>query len=236
MSDFVFAMVLATLAGLSVPFGASLNFLVRRVPVMQSEVFRHSVVAFGAGALMSAVALVLVPEGSELLPGWLAVALFVAGGVLFFILDRMLARSGSHAAQFLAMMLDYVPEAMALGALLTGATDIAILMAVLIALQNVPEGFNAFAEMQSGALSSMWLFLLFVLMVPIGPLAAALGMGVLVTHSALLGAVMMISSGGILYLIFQDIGPLAHSVGSRVPPLWAVAGFALGLAGHLMTG
>lgn len=134
------------------------------------------------------------------------------------------------------MMLDYVPEAMALGALLTGSTDTAILMAILIALQNVPEGFNAFDKMESDWPAASRLFLLFVLMVPIGPLAAAFGMGVLVIHPGLLGGVMMVSSGGILYLIFQDIGPLAHSEGSWVPPLGAVAGFALGLSGHLMTG
>ena len=41
---------------------------------------------------------------------------------------------------------------------------------------------------------------------------------------------------GILYLIFEDIAPQAALRNRHAPPLGAVAGFLLGLAGQLMTG
>jgi len=234
--DFSAAMILATLAGLSVPAGGALALAEKWVPKSYDEGLRHFLVAFGGGALISAIALVLVPEGSDRLPAIWAVGLFGLGGLVFLVVDRALARRGSHAAQFLAMLLDYLPEAMALGALLTGALDVAILMGALIALQNLPEGFNAFREMRENGMPSGRVMVLFLLMVPVGPAAAAFGMLVLEGMPEVLGAVMMFSSGGILYLLFQDVapqGPLKHS---WMPPIGAVAGFMLGLAGHLMTG
>lgn len=235
MSDFTNAMVLATLAGLSVPFGAALALVERWIPPNYDVGLRHFLVAFGGGALMSAVALVLVPEGVERVPPVWAVALFGLGGLLFFALDRWLARQGSHMAQFLAMLLDYLPEAMALGALLSGNFEIAVLMAVLIALQNLPEGFNAFREMRDNGVPQRSLLWLFVLMVPVGPVAAAVGMLLLADRPEVLGGVMLISSGGILYLLFEDVAPMVPMKHTWVPPLGAVAGFMLGLAGHLMT-
>lgn len=231
--DLTAALILATLAGLSVPLGGMLTFGEKWLPKGQDRGVRHFVTAFGGGALISAIALVLVPEGSARLAPFWAVAWFGLGGVVFLIVDRALAQKGSHAAQFLAMLLDYLPEAMALGALLAADRAVAVLMAALIALQNVPEGFNAFREMRQSGMPQRRVLVLFLLMVPVGPAAAAIGMLVLGDMPAVLGAIMMFSSGGILYLLFQDVAvrvPLEHT---WVPPFGAVAGFMLGLIGHL---
>ncbi|SHI98517.1 zinc transporter, ZIP family [Shimia gijangensis] len=234
--DLMAALVLATLAGLSVPAGAALTFAEKWVPHGADQSLRHFVTAFGGGALISAIALVLVPEGVERLPPFWAVAWFGLGGLAFLIVDRALAKTGSHAAQFLAMLLDYLPEAMALGALLAADRAVAVLMAVLIGLQNLPEGFNAFREMRESGMPQRRAIWLFLLMVPVGPAAAALGMLVLADSPGVLGAVMMFSSGGILYLLFQDVAPAVPMKHSWLPPFGAVAGFMLGLAGHLATG
>lgn len=231
------ALGLATLAGASIPLGAALSSSDRFLPDWLAKEFRHTVIAFGGGALFSAIALVLVPEGIDRLAPVPALAWFVLGGVVFFAADRALAARGGHAAQFMAMMLDYVPEAMALGALLADNMELAVLMAVLIALQNLPEGFNAFREMaEAGAASRGKLLLLFALMVPIGPLAAWLGLAYLVDRPAQLGAVMLFAAGGILYLLFEDVAPQVPLEHHWAPPLGAVGGFALGLAGHLAVG
>ena len=233
--EFYLALFLATLAGASIPIGAALSSFDRFRSSWIVEEFRHTVVAFGGGALVSAIALVLVPQGSERLAAGPTLAWFALGGLVFFAIDRALAAKGGHAAQFLAMMLDYVPEAMALGALLADNLSLAILMAVLIALQNLPEGFNAFREMaRTGGASRARLLWLFALMVPVGPLAAWLGVTYLVDHPTHLGAVMMFASGGILYLLFEDVAPQVPLERHWAPPLGAVAGFTLGLAGHLM--
>ena len=229
------ALLLATLAGASIPVGAALTWFESWLPEQEDKTLRHFVLAFGGGALVSAIALVLVPEGVEMLaPGW-AVALFGLGGLAFMLVDRMLDQSGSKAAMFLAMLLDYVPEALALGALLTAKADVALLMAAMIALQNLPEGFNAFREMTGAGMARRRVMIVFLLMVPIGPLAAWVGLSFLSDAPGMLGAVMLFASGGILFLLFQDIAPRVPLKHHWVPSFGAVAGFMLGLAGYLIT-
>lgn len=229
------ALALATLAGLSIPVGAWLGSRVRLFPTWLNDEFRHTVIAFGGGALLAAVALVLVPEGTGYVGPLVAVLAFCAGGGAFWLFDSALQSRGGRGAQFMAMLLDYIPEAMAIGALMSDGMDVAFVMAGLVTLQNLPEGFNAFREMERGARhkrrSLLWLF---VLVVPLGPLAAWLGVSVLASNTAILGAIMLFSSGGIIYLIFEDVAPQVPLERSWSPPLGAVAGFALGLTGSLL--
>jgi ZIP family zinc transporter len=232
LSPHVYAILLATLAGASIPLGAWAARFETLLPGWLTEEFRHTVIAFGGGALFSAVALVLVPEGSARLTPPVTLACFAAGGVVFGFVDFLLARSGGKDSQFLAMMLDYLPEAMALGAMLAGDPQTALLLAGLIALQNLPESFNAWREMTRSAVPPR-LFLVFLLMVPLGPIAAILGLVVLAETPGALGMIMVFSAGGILYLIFEDVAPQVPLEQKWGPPLGAVAGFLLGLAGHL---
>jgi len=229
------ALVLATLAGLTIPIGAALALLHTHVlPLWMETEARHSIIAFGAGALLAAVALVLLPEGLDRLSPGAALWWFAFGAIAFAVMDQQLATRGGQAAQFLAMMLDYLPEALALGALISGSYEAAVLVAMLIALQNLPESFNAMRELNTDSgRNSRRLLGLFVLMVPLGPLAAFAGLMLPNWADPHLGAVMMAASGGILYLMFQDIAPQIPLERSFAPPLGAIAGFALGLAGHI---
>ena len=229
------ALALATLAGATIPLGAYLAGHASIRPKWLQEEFRHSVIAFGGGALFSAIALVLVPEGSERLPPLWTLGLFALGGVAFYVVDRLLRARGGQAAQFMAMMLDFVPEAAALGALLVEDVGMAYLLAALIALQNLPESFNACREIRAGfGMSSRRVILLFAALVPIGPLAAWVGFSFLGDLPSVLGGIMIFASGGILYLIFEDIAPAAALKNRGAPALGAVAGFLLGLAGHIL--
>lgn len=229
------ALLLATLAGLAVPVGAVLAMWEGCLPKWHEDEMRHAIVAFGAGALFAAVALVLIPEGVERAPGWLALASFASGGMVLMWVDRALSRRGGTAAQFTAMMLDYLPEAMALGAMLADQAATAMLLALMIMLQNIPEGFNAYREMaHEGKVNRLALLGFFALMVPLGPLAAAGGVLFLADLPDVLGAIMMFSAGGIVYLLFQDLAPQVRLERHWAPPLGGVAGFMLGLAGHVI--
>ncbi|MGS4945034.1 ZIP family metal transporter [Meridianimarinicoccus sp. RP-17] len=229
-------LALAALAGAAIPFGAWLGTR-GFAPGPNTLALQHGIVAFGAGALLSAVALVLVPEGAERVHPVAVPLIFVAGGAAFAFVDRALARRGGHVAQFLAMMLDYLPEALALGAMLAGDRATAILLALLIAMQNLPEGFNAFREMRgANGWSDRRLLGLFSAMACLGPVMAFIGMAVIEADSPLLGGIMLFSAGGILYLLFEDVAPKVPLENVWAPPFGAIAGFALGLAGHLATG
>lgn len=237
MEPTAFALVLSLLAGSSIPIGASLANVRYILPQWLDTELRHTVTAFGGGALLSAIAFVLLPEAAERLAAWATILAFVLGGITFFAVDRALSARGGAGAQFLAMMLDYVPEAMALGALIAGKPEIAVLTAALIALQNLPESFSAYREIVDMDGARPWrVFALFLLMALVGPACALIGLYVLADVPAVLGLCMAFAAGGILYLVFQDVAPQARLEGHGAPPLGAVAGFALGLAGYLAVG
>lgn len=46
---------------------------------------------------------------------------------------------------------------------------------------------------------------------------------------------MLFAAGGILYAVFEDIAPQVVLENERAPPMGAVLGFVLGVAGHLLT-
>jgi len=231
----ILALVLSTFAGLAIPLGGALARVENIRPGWLENELRHSIIAFGGGALLSAVALVLVPEGTADVPAPWAVLLFGLGGLVFAGIDSLLDRKGGGSSQLMAMLLDFLPESLALGALLASGSQTAYLLAGIIFLQNLPEGFNAFRELAAAAkISATRVLAIFCALVLIGPAAAATGHMVLAEAQGVLGGIMLFAAGGILYLVFQDIAPEAVLEKRHAPPLGAVAGFLLGLAGHLM--
>ena len=225
------------LAGLAIPLGALLSRYERiRSPWVESEV-RHGVTAFGAGALLAAIALVLVPDGIEKLALAPLTAVFFAGGCLFAFLDWYLARKGTTLGQFVAMLADFVPECLALGALFIHYPAGARLLAVLIAMQNVPEAFNSYREfLANGNKPPTRALLLFALLAPVGPLAAYLGLSFFAESPELISMIMVFAAGGILYLMFQDIAPKVSLEKSWLPPMGALLGFYVGIVGAIVVG
>jgi ZIP family zinc transporter len=63
------ALILSFLAGVATPAGGAPASIEHIRPLWLEKELRHTVIAFGGGALMAAVALVLVPEGIKGLPG-----------------------------------------------------------------------------------------------------------------------------------------------------------------------
>lgn len=235
MSALATALAYATMAGAAIPLGALVACVERIQPNWLEQEFRHGVIAFGGGVLFAAIALVLVPTGMRGLASETVVLSFTAGGVAFFLIDRSIERGGGAGAQLMAMLLDFVPEAMAMGALLATEANAGLLLALLIALQNLPEGFNTFREiMGTGRIGRRRVLALLCLLVPLGPLAAWVGLAHLAQRSDLLGAIMLFAAGGILYLTFEDIAPQAQLERHWAPSLGAVFGFLLGLWGHLL--
>jgi len=245
--DWLRLLGLSLLAGSAVPIGAWIGRIEGLRQGWLEQEFRHGVIAFGGGVLLAAVALVLVPQGSEDLPIVLAVVSMLGGGVVFCGIDVLLARSATPASQLVAMLADFLPEAMALGALLAGDGGSALLLALLIALQNLPEGFNAYQELiaeseprhlhrgrSAQGLSPRRVLVLFGLLALVGPAAAGFGHLALAQSALWLSAIMLFGAGGILYLTFQDIAPQARLERHWTPPLGAVVGFLVGLVGHLV--
>ncbi|MGD2084281.1 MAG: hypothetical protein PVF91_15070 [Chromatiales bacterium] len=164
-----------------------------------------------------------------------AAGALLAGGLAVLAADHALAKRGTPASMLLATLLDFLPEALALGAAFTVSPPVGPLLALFIALQNLPEGFNAYREMVvRGGLVPGRVLGLFVALVPLGPACAVLGLLHLADQAAATAVIMLGASGGILYVVFQDIAPQARLQRHWAPPLGAVLGFALGLVGHMV--
>ena len=233
--EWIYILLLTLGAGLAMPLGGCLATIDAIRPNWLNEELRHSVTAFGGGALLSAIALVLVPEGIVPFSIAASAGLFLAGGLLFMCIDRYLYRHKSAAGQLIAMLSDFIPESIALGASLALGKGSSFLLATLIAMQNLPEGFNAFRELrESGRLSDkriLWLFLLLALM---GPVSALIAYFWLARFEELVAGIMLVAAGGILYAVFQDIAPQVKLEKHWAPPFGAVLGFVLGLVGFMM--
>ena len=240
MADWLVVVGLTLLAGGAMPLGAWLASIEHSIEHLRPDwletEFRHSVVAFGGGALFSAIALVLVPEAIVHLSIGSVAVCFLGGGCAFLFMDVLLDRFQSPAGQLAAMLSDFVPEALALGAAFASGEDSAPLLAGLIALQNLPEGFNAFRELTaSTTIPAGRIIAAFGALSLCGPVAGLIGYTWLSFYPTVVAAIMLFAAGGILYLIFQDIAPQAKLARHWAPPLGAVAGFLLGIVGKMLT-
>jgi len=235
MNQVIEIILLTSIAGSCIPLGAFIASLEHIRPKWLEQELRHFVTALGGGILMGAVALILVPEGiKEVNAPLLSIFYFLLGGGVFFYIERMLGLRKREAPQFMGMLLDYIPETLALGGLIVTQSASAFLLTFLVCLQNLPEGFNAYRELISIKHNTRKkIFIIMLSLIFIGPIAGVIGYYFLSNHVDVLGAVMLFASGGILYLIFQDIAPQSRLKKHWAPPLGAVIGFSIALIGHL---
>ena len=225
--------ILTLVAGLAIPLGG----LFAHVEHIKGKLLRgeilHGLIAFGGGALLSAIALVLIPHGIKELSILAVIIAFLFGAVIFLFCDHFIQSKRGAGAQLLAMMLDFLPESISLGAIVASGHKGGILLAFLIAIQNLPEGFNAYRELEGIHFSPKKIIVLFLGLAFLGPLIGGFGYLFLAGTPRIVSFIMVLASGGILYLIFQDIAPAAKYRGHWAPPLGAVLGFLLGVVGQM---
>jgi len=229
-------LIFTTISGGCILVGGLAARIERIRPAWLENELRHSIIAFGGGVLISAVALVLVPEGTRLLPSAAGASLIlVFGGLVFFVVERFLGLRRREAPQFTALLLDYLPESLALGGMFAIGSASAPVLALLIGLQNLPEGFNAYRELNSVQRTKpRRTLMLMCALVPLGPIVGTIGWTYGADHSVVLGGIMLFASGGILYLLFQDIAPQSHVDRHWAPALGAVLGFGVGMLGQML--
>ena len=225
----VYVVIMALVAGLAMPAGGLLARVEGVFPAWLDEELRHGILAMGAGALLSAVALVLVPDGMQELGTAASCVSFLLGALAFMALDIWLARKQLPASQLASMLSDFIPESIALGttAALGGGS---VLLGLLIAVQNFPEGFNAYRELKAaGHFSSRRILVMFLVMALLGPMMALVGYFLLSQYTIVVSAIMLFAAGGILYSVLQDIAPQVRMDNHWAPPLGGILGFMIGM-------
>jgi ZIP family zinc transporter len=198
------------------------------VPVPQKVV--ASVMAFGSGVLISAVAFDLMEEAVTT-GGLVATALgFLAGAVVYLAANLALARrgarmrkrsgnqpseqeqAGSGSAIAIGALLDGVPESVVLGLSLVtgGSVSLSVLAAVFIS--NVPEGLSSAAGMKRSGRSGRYVFGVW------GGIAVASGLSALLGYAALgdaspqlVAVITAVAAGAILTMIADTMIPEAYA-------------------------
>jgi ZIP family zinc transporter len=153
MADIIQILLYSLASGVTVILG---GFLAKLKVLPNNELGReisHSVIAFGGGVLVAAVAFVLAPKGIQMLSLPVLAFTFFLGVVCFLFLDRFIAQHGGRAAQLMAMLLDFIPEAIALGAIFSSDKQTGLLLALFIGMQNLPEAYNSFGDLHRSGFS-----------------------------------------------------------------------------------
>ncbi|NQT24421.1 divalent cation transporter [candidate division KSB1 bacterium] len=238
MEDLFKIILYSSFAGITVFLGGLLSKYFKEYfheGFVKEEVL-HTSIAFGGGIILAAVALVLVPKGMDVLPLAPMAILFLTGAILFFFLDKYIEKKGGTISQLLTMLMDFVPEAIALGAVFATDHNLGLLLAIFIGLQNFPESFNSYLDLLNNGYSSKKCLFILLFLSFSGVFAAVSGYYLLSNMPKLTASLMLFSSGGILYLIFQDIAPMSKLEKSWFPALGACFGFLVGMIGQNILG
>lgn len=232
MTEIVQISLYSFISGATVILG---GFLAKLKIIPDNELGRdisHGVIAFGGGVLVAAVAFVLIPKGMDILSLPMLIITFFLGSVCFLLLDRFIAKRGGRAAQIMAMLLDFIPEALALGAIFSTDKQTGLLLVIFIGLQNLPEAYNSFGDLVRSGFSPNKAMLVLTPFSVTGVIAALIGYLFLSGHQELVASLMTFSAGAILYLVFQDIAPMAKLRNHWTPTAGATLGFMLGMVGE----
>ncbi len=118
-----------------------------------------AVLAFGGGALTSALSFELLADADEYGGVWYAALGLLAGSATFILLDKQLMdRMRGSAIGFgllAAAVLDGIPESLALGVSLVEGGGLALLVAIFIA--NVPEALGGATRMRDDGRSATYI-------------------------------------------------------------------------------
>jgi ZIP family zinc transporter len=228
------------LAASSLMLGALLAFA-RRWPARQIGL----VLAFGAGALISAVSFELAGEGLRVGSlGATAVGLGT-GALIYFSLDGLIAsrfssgrgRAGRAAgsdpgtALALGAFLDGIPEQLVLGIGLAAGEGIGIGLLVAIFVSNLPEAIGSATEMRKAGTGRDKILRLWGVVAVICTLASVAGYAIADTASGELRAgIDGFAAGALLVMLIDSMIPDATRESGRVAGLVTTLGFAVATA------
>lgn len=197
------------------------------------------VLAFGAGALISAVSFDLAQEGARVgSPGTLAIGLAL-GALTYFVLDRAVERraggtSDSGAALALGAFLDGIPEQLVLGIGLASGEGISVGLLAAIFVSNLPEAIGSATDMRAAGRRSPQIARLWVAVAVICTLATVAGFALADSASGDVKSMIDgFAAGALLVMLIDSMIPEAVAKGGRIAGLVTVLGFAVaaGLSG-----
>ena len=190
------------------------------------------VLAFGAGALISAVSFELVEEGRRIGdPGWVGLGLAI-GALVYFIADRAVERrsSGGGTALALGAFLDGIPEQAVLGIGIAAGEGVSVGLLAAIFVSNLPEAIGSATQMRGGGSSPARIRRLWLAVAVICTLASVAGYAIAdATGGNLQAAIDGFAAGALLVMLSDSMIPDARRDAGRVAGLVTVLGFAVAI-------
>jgi ZIP family zinc transporter len=191
------------------------------------------VLAFGAGALISAVAFDLFEEGRAL-GGPTAVAIgLAAGGLAYFLADRTVETKvpGAGSALALGALLDGIPEQAVLGIGLGAGEPISVALLAAIFVSNLPEAIGASADLDEAGTSRRRTSGLWLVVAAVCTAATVVGFALAdATSGDVRAAINGFAAGALLVMLVDSMIPEAAKKAGRPAGLVTVLGFAVAAA------
>jgi ZIP family zinc transporter len=228
------------LAASSLVLGALLAFA-RRWPVEWVGL----VLAFGAGALISAISFELALEGAKT-GGLDTTAIGLAlGAVTYYLLDRAIARRSSGGrgrpgrsassdggvSLALGAFLDGVPEQMALGIGLASDEGVSVGLLVAIFVSNLPEAIGSATDMHSAGTDRRTIMRLWFAVAVICTIASVIGYAAAdATSGDFKAAIDGFAAGALIVMLIDSMIPEATREAGRTAGLVTTPGFAVATA------
>lgn len=203
------------------------------------------IMAFGAGAIISAAAYQLV-LGSvlEAQSTFLVGIGMVAGALTFYFADKWVdgmggenrldidggQAGGSGTGILLGSLLDGVPESLVLGLSLVHSPQVSIAFIFAVAISNIPQGLGGTAGMLSSGWARSKITKLWLAVCVFSILAAMLGYGLAQIFPGVTGATIDAFAAGALFVMLTDsMIPESFEHGGRETGLFLVLGFGIAL-------
>lgn len=240
MNEWLTAAGAGLLAGGALFVGALIAWFVNVPPRVVA-----SVMAFGAGVLISALAFDLVGEAVAEAGMWPTVSGFAVGAVVYvgvnMLLDARDARNrrgstegpGTGTGIAVGALLDGVPESMVLGLSMLGGQGVSIPILTAVIISNLPEGLSSTAELKSAGRKPRFVFLLWGGIALAAAISSLLGFTILADAPVeLTGFITSLAAGAMLAMICDTMIPDAFRKAHNYTGLLATLGFLVSFVIH----
>jgi ZIP family zinc transporter len=196
------------------------------------------VLAFGAGALISAVSFDLAQEGAQVGDAPVVALGLAVGAITYFALNRVVARrsrgrgdENAGSALALGAFLDGVPEQMVLGIGVAAGDGVSVGLLVAIFVSNLPEAIGSSTEMRAAGTRPATIRRLWLLVALICTAATVIGHTIADSVSGNLNAgIDGFAAGALLVMLIDSMIPEAVRKGGDISGLVTVLGFAVAAA------
>ena len=255
MADYLYAVIGISIIFLCTTIGSLFVFFIRKKEISQK--MNRIFIGFAAGVMFSASFFSLIKPALETeanyMPTWLIVAISVVLGAGFlWLIDKIvphfhvsenkeegLTSRGltKNAKMFLAVTIHNVPEGLSVGiafgvalanpgnsALLMGA----LLLAIGIGIQNIPEGAVVALPIKGETGSSGKAFLFGMFSGAVEPVAAVIGLFLAMQIQAIMPWALAFAAGCMIYVVAEEMIPEMKSEGHDHFGVWSfIFGFVI---------